>query len=228
MYAVGEAPPSTRTIKGVAIVLVGCATVLWESSKDAKGSSQLLKRTETEETLDTMESQTVEGYGTMGTRSRESSISSNDSASEYATIGNKRKSSTDASVDSVDSLISSNDSASEYATIGNKRKSSTDASVDSVDTGETSDCTMEIEEGCGPSHDCANEHATDVQREISNAVLYSQLGKIVPKAAAKASCMCEEYETVYDMLLRRHSMPDEYTRVCEEMRRSYSTSAFLS
>ena len=36
MYTINEAPPSHRTIIGVAVVLFGCGIVLWESNNDAK------------------------------------------------------------------------------------------------------------------------------------------------------------------------------------------------
>jgi len=36
MYTINEAPPSHRTIIGVAVVLFGCGIVLWESNNDSK------------------------------------------------------------------------------------------------------------------------------------------------------------------------------------------------
>mmetsp|Transcript_53984 Transcript_53984/g.114680 ORF Transcript_53984/g.114680 Transcript_53984/m.114680 type:complete len:461 (-) Transcript_53984:30-1412(-) len=60
MYAVNESPPSTQTIIGVSIVLVGCAIVLWESNKDANDDVQLRKSVETNNNLDAEEEK---GYG---------------------------------------------------------------------------------------------------------------------------------------------------------------------
>jgi len=41
MNVVGEAPPSRRTVIGVAIVLAGCGVVLWESSKEGKEMAEI-------------------------------------------------------------------------------------------------------------------------------------------------------------------------------------------
>lgn len=64
MYAVNEPPPSGRTIIGVSVVLMGCAIVLWESSKDARDGLEKKgrQRSDTKETLDSFSSD-EEGYG---------------------------------------------------------------------------------------------------------------------------------------------------------------------
>jgi drug/metabolite transporter (DMT)-like permease len=49
MAVVGEAPPSKRTILGVSVVLLGCAVVLWEASKDGKDAEKLEKMLEDQE-----------------------------------------------------------------------------------------------------------------------------------------------------------------------------------
>jgi drug/metabolite transporter (DMT)-like permease len=49
MAVVGEAPPSKRTILGVSVVLLGCAVVLWEASKDGKDAEKMEKMLEEQE-----------------------------------------------------------------------------------------------------------------------------------------------------------------------------------
>lgn len=63
MYAVNEAPPSRRTILGVSVVLVGCAIVLLESSKDSKNGKETRKRSDSNDTLETASiTDSEEGY----------------------------------------------------------------------------------------------------------------------------------------------------------------------
>ena len=59
MNFVGEAPPSRRTIFGVAVVLTGCGVVLWESSKEGKEMSDIERQEEAMPTMEQVERRSI-------------------------------------------------------------------------------------------------------------------------------------------------------------------------